>query len=84
MTHDFHALEIAEVRRETRTAMSFGLTIPDPLADTFRAFEQLRAPRSDRQQLDVASRFAMGEHGGHVPSSDCATSVISELICGGM
>lgn len=36
MSHDFHALEIGEVRRETANALSFGLIVPPGIADDFR------------------------------------------------
>jgi ring-1,2-phenylacetyl-CoA epoxidase subunit PaaE len=36
MRDDFHPLPIAAVRRETADTLSFGLAVPDALAETFR------------------------------------------------
>ena len=36
MKHDYHSLRIAEVRRDTRDCVSFGLAVPPALAETFR------------------------------------------------
>ena len=36
MSHEFHRLRIAHLRRETPDALSLGLTVPDALSDEFR------------------------------------------------